>query len=456
MIAVLATGCGQTRTSVQNPAAQSCAVVACASASSPDATVSEATAAYTTLAAIPPTTPEFIRYDISHGLSYSYGFSIADYDRDGHLDISYFDSFSRYRLAQRMNQGAIGYMYWNSGQKDIIVPNETFAFTQILPAPTPGKAPDRLLERQIPLDVNGDGWPDVVGVSNSHAAVVAYLNPRVHNAIWTSRVLTSLVPGAVNLTSADVNGDGLPDVFVVFRGQPTTTNAPVSKTGVAWIENTGLPTGEWIYHEIETGSNFGDPRTLQAGDIEGTGKVDLLVSDAVTGKLAWYSQPTPGKWVRHDIPGVDVTNAHFGRLIDFDGDGHPDILIPVAHGVAWLRNVDGGTTWERHDIVQFTDDPWVNIVTEVVAGDIDGDGKLDVVFSVGSLSSDPAGTHSGGVYWAGRDPNNVWQVHKIYYAEDNIVAVQVVDFNGDGALDVVSDAEYQQNSVSLWLNQLNQ
>lgn len=389
---------------------------------------------------------QFVRYDLSPSMSYSYGFSVADYDNSGHAAISYFDSYGSGRARLRTTVGAIGHMVWNDGENDIIVPNETFNFT------TASNPDEFLLERHVAMDVNGDGLLDIVGVSNSHGAVVAYINPGVRGQPWTRRVLSSVTPGAVNLTVADVNGDGRQDVIVAMRSNSGGESGPLA--GIAWLENTGSPTGEWTYHTIDTTpGNYGDPRTVQAADINKDGKVEVITSDAVTGVLAWYQQSAPNTWVRHVIPNVNTTNAHFGRVVDMDGDGSPDILLPVNRGVAWVRNVNNGAAWEVHPIVTFTDVSWSNIVTEVAAGDMHHDGSLDVVFTVGQLAAGVTTRRSGGLYIA-HIVSGRWQISQVYATQNNVVGVQLVDFDNSGYLDIVSNTEYQQNSVTLWKNEL--
>jgi hypothetical protein len=339
---------------------------------------------------------------------------------------------------------------YNNGEDDVIVPDETFDFQ----APSLATNPDEFLfERHVPIDVNGDGKMDIAGVSNSHGAVVAYINPGVHGAQWVRRVLSSHTPGPVNLTVADINGDGLPDIVVAMRFQPDS-NPSGALVGIAWLENTGLATGEWIYHNIDTlPGNFADPRTVQAGDINKDGKMDVVVSDAVTGAVAWYQQKAANSWLRHTIPGVQTLNAHFGRLVDMDGDGSLDIVLPVTQGVSWLRNVNNGASWEVHPVVQFTDSNWANVVTEVAVGDVHHNGTKDIVFSVGSLSGGASSPHSGGLYIA-HQSGGQWAVGKVYSDQNSCVAVQVLDFDGTGALSIVSDAEYVVNTVTLWQNQL--
>lgn len=400
----------------------------------------------TTRSGAPPTDLQFVRYDISRSMSYSYGFSIYDYDGDGKPDISYFDSYTSGRPRLRSSTGAIGHIMWNGGQDEVIVNNETFAFT------TASNPDEFLFERHVPMDVNGRGLMDIVGVSNSHGAVVAYLNPGVHGQPWTRRVLSSVTPGAVNLTVADVNGDGKPDVIVAMRSNSGASGAQT--VGIAWLANTGSPTGEWIYHTIDTTpGHFADPRTVQAADIKQDGKIEVVTTDAVTGVLAWYEQVSPDNWKRHVIPGVNTANAHFGRVLDMDGDGAPDILVPVYQGVAWVRNVNKGASWEVHPIASFIDQNWRSIVTEVAAGDLHHDGTLDVVFSVGSLSGGVPSDHLGGLYIAHQLASR-WQISQVYATENSVVGVQLADMDASGFLDIVSNTEYQQNTVTLWKNEM--
>jgi hypothetical protein len=414
------------------------------SSSSASTGIASLTGAQTTLLGAPPTDLSFVRYDISPSMSYSYGFSIFDYDGDGKPDIAYFDSYTGGRPRLRTVIGAIGHIMWNDGENDIIVPDETFPF-----ATSPND--DFLLERNAPADLYGTGRADIVGVSNSHGTVVAYINPGAHGLTWQRQVLTTNAPGAVNLAIADVNGDGKPDVIVAIRINAGATSVP----GIIWLENPGTPNGTWIYHVVDTTpGNYYDPRTVAAADINGDGKLDIVTTDAVTGTLAWYEQgATPDTWTRHVIPGVNTANAHFGHVVDMDGDGQPDILLPVTQGVAWVQNVNHGASWTVHQIATFTDPTWANIVTEVAAGDVHHDGTLDVVFTVGQLVGGVTTPRSGGVYIAHQSPPN-WVVTQVYTTQNNVVGVQLTDMDNSGYVDIVSNAEYQQNSITLWKNSL--
>jgi hypothetical protein len=387
---------------------------------------------------------QFIPYDIASGFSYSYGFSVDDYDRDGKPDISFFDSWVHLRTDWRPTPGAIGYMQWNAGDRETIVANEKFDYSPSL------INNEYLFERHVPYDIDKDGWDDIVGVSNSHDSVLAYINPHTRGAPWTRRLISNNTPGAVNLAVADVNGDGLPDVFVSMRLQPHASY-PAVRAGIAWLENTGTPGAEFTYHDIDTTANFSDCRTVQAGDIDKDGRMDVLVSDMVSGKLAWYGQTAQGTWVRHEIEGVDVTGGQFGKLVDFDGDGLLDIIMPTRNGVALLKNVNKGQSWDIQPIATFGPEFATGQVTEVAVGDIDKDGQPDIVFTY--FVANPDNPDAGGAYWASRKDGK-WHLYRLYSGDSRAVAVQLVDYDGDGDLDIVVDREYQSNGVTIWFNKL--
>jgi len=395
---------------------------------------------------VPVSPVRFTRYEIHAGMSYSYGFAVQDFDCDSRPDISFFDSEVASRNLLRSGEiGAVGYVHWNGGALQRIVSNETYPE---VPAPS---LEVTLFERHLSMDVNGDGRPDVVGVVNSHGAVVAYLNPAVRGVEWDRQYLSTATPAAVNIAAGDLDADGDSDLVVAMRVQPTTAPDPAVR-GLVWLENPGRAAGEWRQHPVEGSADLVDPRNLSAADLDGDGQLDIVVGDASTGLLSWFKRVGGAAWERRDIASVTTIHGHFGTTMDIDRDGHMDILQPVYQGIVWVRNRGRGQGWDVIPIARFEREIVQIVVSDVVLGDLDLDGKSDIVFSILTLSESPTRMRRGGVYWL-RQNQGAWDAFRILFEENATVGLSLLDYDGDGDLDVLSNSEYQRNAVTLWINE---
>lgn len=398
------------------------------------------------LMTVPVSPVRFARYEIHAGMSYSYGFAVQDYDCDSRPDVSFFDSEVHFRdLLRSSDKGAIGYIHWNGGSLERIASNETY------PELPPPPEEIVLFERHLSVDVNGDGRPDVVGVLNSHGAVVAYLNPGVRGVAWDRQYLSVETPGAVNIAEGDLDTDGDADLVVAMRVQPSTSPDPGVR-GLVWLENPGQEPGQWWQHPVEGSADLVEPRNLSAADVDGDGALDIVVGDASTGLLSWFKRVAGGGWERRDIANVTTIHGHFGTTMDIDRDGHMDILQPVYQGIVWVRNRGRGEGWDVIPIARFEHEIVQIVVSDVGLGDLDLDGKSDIVFSILTLSESPLRVRRGGVYWL-RQNEGAWDAFRILFEENATVGLSLLDYDGDGDVDVLSNSEYQRNAVTLWINQ---
>ncbi len=193
------------------------------------------------------------------------------------------------------------------------------------------------------LDVNNDGWPDLVTVNWRTASIKWIEHPGkniVNDPEWTAHVVAT--PGAAETGRfVDLLGDGTPALL------------PSGINFAAWWElrrpaRGTKATPEWIRHEL--------PRELAghgigAGDINGDGRMDIV------GRYGWAEAPEDrrqGRWVWH--ADFDLEQASIPILVvDVDGDGLNDIVYTRAHdyGVYWLqqkRTKDNHITWIKHAI----------------------------------------------------------------------------------------------------------
>ena len=186
------------------------------------------------------------------------------------------------------------------------------------------------------IDVNHDGYPDVVTAGWISNGLWWYQNPGPSAApgtMWEKHLITDSYDtegGAF----ADINGDGKPDLAL----------AHYNHSGVLWVDFSGPQPR--VHH---VGDKTQDSHGIGIADIDGDGKADILTPfgwfkniDANNDKWEWHKDWDLGD-AGFPILGYDVN--HDGKLDLIYGQGH-------GYGLYWLEQ--GGTpehrTWTRHTI----------------------------------------------------------------------------------------------------------
>jgi hypothetical protein len=236
----------------------------------------------------------------------------------------------------------------------------------------------------------------------------------------------------------DYDEDGDLDVVVAEFGWRTTGS-------LFLLRNKGTP-GDSPEFEKETIDRRHGALGVSLADFDGNGKQDLLVAygQEIETVEIFYNH---GKGVFENRIVRKSEDPAFGSswvgAVDIDRDGRPDLLhsngdsldrfIPRPyHGVRWLRN-NGDGTFEEHPIGLLPGS------SQAQAGDIDGDGDLDVVSVALMFGAEkvPDDTFDG-VVWFEQKENHQWVKHAVERDDCNYAAVELVDIDNDGRLDIVT------------------
>ena len=345
------------------------------------------------------------------------GINAGDFNRDGALDI-------------------VAGPYWYEGPR-FRTRHEFFPAT-----PQDGSKGQSNSMYSYVYDFNQDGWPDILVLGRVHMhPAMWYANPRGRSGFWESHLVFERVRGE-SPPFCDIDGDGKPELIGHWEGrwgriapdwaEPTKPWAfhPITEPGdynqfyhgtgagdvngdgrldlllnEGWWEQPppGSGNATWVLHPFRFGERGG--AQMFADDVDGDGDNDIITAlDAHGWGLAWFEQVRQEEqitFLRHTIMGdrseesrygVAFSQPHALDLADIDGDGLKDIVVgkrrwahgptgdvepgatPVLYWFQLVRGPDRSVSYRPHLV-----DDQTGVGVQVIARDIDADGRADIL-----------------------------------------------------------------------------
>ena len=281
-------------------------------------------------------------------------------------------------------------------------------------------------------DFNNDGKLDIVGGSYEPGAIFLWFGDGFGN--W-ERIQRFKIKGDIrSIAVGDINNDGFPDIISSSSGD--------TKGIQVWINNKVLTNEDSFFKAGKSVTERELYEGLKLADINNDGNLDIIAANSTDvnaggiqvwlgdGNANFITETGPTrKGIYYDVAVGDINND--GKL-DIVGAGWGDVYGGLR---AWLGSGDGRWSGMQQEIEKVS-------FWGVILADINGDGNLDII----------AASNFDGVAIFYGDGKGHFPKKERLAESGSFWRVKAVDLNKDGFLDVVATSN-DGKGIVVWYQQ---
>ena len=271
-------------------------------------------------------------------------------------------------------------------------------------------------------DVDGDGRGDVVAVARTWEGLSVRAFDATGRRLASFFALDDRLVGSVSVAAADLTGDGRAEI--VLGSGPT-----MGEPRIAVFDGVGRALGAFAYDE----PFFHGGARVALGDVRGDERLEVVTASG-PGRPAEIRLFDPeydfdGNLLGSFLPyGAGFAGGLSVAAADTTGDRRPELVVGPGAGIEPRVKVLAGDGRELSSFLAFDSDDRGGV--RVAAGDLDADGKAEVVVTRASGSPRVRVFTSSGTAGLAIVP----------FSGGTGAEVAVVDRNGDGCAEIaVSD-----------------
>ena len=264
-------------------------------------------------------------------------------------------------------------------------------------------------------DVNGDGFDDLLYVEVTENELLYYENDGTGQFSNPVSFFCDFDPNRVR--ASDVNGDGFDDVVVTSRFAPNLRLFLGSASGLTLVNITAMSS---------------PAAAVRSADLDGDGTEEVLVAHEL-GQVSVFEVTSSGLQLANTREFVGIPFADFG-VADFDEDGNLDLVLS-SPGSSVFRTLFGLGDKTFGPPALTSSAGGADLISEtayrqsdlMATGDVNLDGHVDLMFPASGLFS---------YVFMGRGDGTFEDEVPFIHQSRPVGALQLADFDSDGALDV--------------------